>query len=371
MPQVIGQRIARLVGVLFVVSLGSFFLLSLIPGDPVVAVLGRNATPAQYASVRHQLGLDRPITTRYFHWLGGILSGNPGQTIVPPVRNVSTVISAALPVTLEISIIALIIGLLVGLPLGIWAAYRAGGVVDRALGILNFGLISVPVFVMGVLVILLLVFHPGVVATGALVLGIAGAAVTLLGAVVGKDSVHGFTRRRIATACVSVVVGALIWQLTPTFPRQGWVPLSQDLGQNLKFAFLPSLTLALGLIPLYAMLLRSDMEHTLKQDFITVARAKGMSTTHIILREALRPSLFSLVTVAGLSFGALLGGSVIVETLFNLPGLGKLMVSSIQSKDFLVVQVCVLIIATAFVLLNALVDLSYSILEPRVRRAHA
>jgi peptide/nickel transport system permease protein len=370
MTRTVALRVVRLIAVLMVVSLGSFFLLDLIPGDPVASVLGRNATPEQYAVVRHQLGLDQSVVTRYRHWIGGVLSGDFGQTLVPPVRPVSTAIRAALPVTLEITILALLIGFLVGIPLGVWAAYRAGGAVDRLIGLFSFGLISVPVFVMGFVSILLFVFHTDAVGQVSLALCLIGAAVILGRSVLGKDR-RRLSAARVASAAVLVGIGLLVWSTISVFPRQGWVPLSEDVAGNLKAAFLPSLTLALGLIPLYAQVLRTDMEQTLRQDFITVARAKGMPTRHIILREALRPSLFSLVTVAGLSFGQLLGGSVIVESLFNLPGLGNLLVTSIQAKDFPVVQAGVLIIAVVFVAINTLVDISYTILEPRVRRAHA
>lgn len=369
MIRIAATRTIRLIAVLFIVSLGSFFLLSLIPGDPVASVLGRNASPADYDATRHRLGLDRPIGERYLHWIGGMFSGNFGETLVPPTQKVSSVVTEALPITLEIAVLALLIGVLVGIPLGVWAAYRAGGMVDRIIGLFTFGLISVPVFVMGFVVILLLVFRPHTVGLFVLLACVAGAATLAGRSFVGRDRPR-LTAARVGAAAVLVLVGVAIWATIPVFPRQGWVPLTHSVGGNLKSAFLPALTLSLGLIPLYAQVLRSDMQQTLKQDFITVARAKGMPTSHILIREALRPSLFSLVTVAGLSFGQLLGGSVIVESLFNLPGLGKLVVGSIQSKDYLVVQAGVLIIASAFVLINALVDVSYSVLEPRVRRAH-
>ena len=165
------------------------------------------------------------------------------------------------------------------------------------------------------------------------------------------------------------VLGVILWATLPQFPRQGWVPISEGLGPNLRSAFLPALTLALGLIPLFVQLLRSDMVRTLGQNFIVIARAKGMPERHIIVREALRPSLFSLVTVAGLVTGSLLGGSVIVETLFGLNGLGRVTVNAIQSKDYPVVQAGVIIAAAIFLLINTLVDFTYYLLEPRIRRA--
>ena len=151
----------------------------------------------------------------------------------------------------------------------------------------------------------------------------------------------------------------------------GWVYLTEDLGKNFKSAFLPSLTLSLTEIAIFTQLLRADMFATLQQDFVLAAKARGLPTRHILLREALRPSSFSLITLAGVNLGRLLGGTVIVEHLFALPGIGRLVIAAIRTKDYPVLQGSVLILATAYLLINTLIDLSYSFIDPRIRRGRA
>lgn len=359
-------RVLRALGVLIVVSLGTFLMVSLIPGDPAVAILGQSATPEQLEFVRNQMNLDEPFLQRYGEWVSGFLTGDMGETVVRPTRPVGDVMGSAVPITLELTFLAMVMALAVGVPLGAWAAARAGSVVDSLLTTTTFALLAVPVFVMGLLMVQVFVFKTDL---ARLILLMAGAAVSA--AFVIPQLLRRESRPPAfwLAALLPTLVGVLAWMTLPTFPRQGWVPLSQGVGANLKSAFLPSLTLALGLIPLFVQLLRSDMVQTLGQNFITIARAKGMSETHVIVREALRPSMFSLVTVAGLVTGSLIGGSVIVETLFGLNGLGRVIVNAIQSKDYPVVQAGVLIAAAVFLLINTLVDFTYYLLEPRIRRA--
>lgn len=169
----------------------------------------------------------------------------------------------------------------------------------------------------------------------------------------------------IAVGGVLMAVASLL--LLPTFPRYGWAPISEGLGENLRFAFLPTLTLALGALPLYVQMLRTDMVRTLQENFVTVARAKGLPNRRIIASEALRPSLFSVTTVIGLSFGNMIGGTVIVEFLFGIPGIGRVLMDAIITKDYPVVQAGVLIVAVCFLLVNLVVDASYALIDPRVR----
>lgn len=361
------QRFARMLGVLFVVSIATFMLISLIPGDPAVAILGRSATPDQLAFVRDQLGLDQPLLERYGTWISGFLTGDLGETAVRPIRPVSDVVGAALPITLELTFLAMVMALAVGIPLGAWAAAKANSIADSLITTSTFALLAVPVFVMGLIVVQLFVFKTETLKVVFLVAGVALSVLMVVSLLRRGDQRPGVGAW--VGAAVPVALGGLLWATLPVFPRQGWVPLSRDVGGNLQSAFLPSLTLALGLIPLFVQLLRSDMVQTLGQNFITIARAKGMPESHVVIREALRPSLFSLITVAGLVVGSLLGGSVIVETLFGLNGLGRVIVNAIQSKDFPVVQAGILIAAALFLLINMLVDLAYYLLEPRIRRA--
>lgn len=312
MTRVILRRVGHLVPVLLIVSLATMLLLDLMPGDPAYAILGDQATPEQVAAVRHDLGLDRSLPVRYVSWLGDIVTGDfgesyrTGQPVLDAVRD-------RLPVTLQLAVMALVMSLLVAVPLGVYTAYRASGLVDRGSNVVASLLISSPAFL---------------------------------------------------TALVVSYLFAVRWNV---FPVTGWTKLSEDLGANLRGAFLPSVTLALAEIPVLTRLLRNDMIATLQEDFILSARAKGMPTRVILLRHALRPSSFSLLTLGAISLGRLLGGTVIVETVFALPGLGQLVIQSILRTDFLMVQGVTLLIALAYVLINAVVDVCYVYLDPRVR----
>ncbi|MFC0281349.1 ABC transporter permease [Falsigemmobacter intermedius] len=364
----ISRRLFRLALILWVVSILTFLMMELIPGDPVANVYGDTATPEQIAHLRSQLGLDQPLVTRYLNWASGVLRLDFGQSLLPPVNDVSKIMAASLPVTLQLSLMAVLMSLCIGLPMGAIAAYFEGTAFDRMISGISFGMLSLPSFVAGLLLINLLVFN--ITLSRWLLLG-AGALVT--GALLRTLwQMRGGLEKPQLGALLSLLplgVGVLLWLTLPAFPRQGWVPISKSLTENLRHAFLPALTMAISVIPLYAQLLRSDMQSTLRQNFIMIARAKGATPLQIVLREALRPSLFSLVTVAALSFGTLLAGSVIVETIFNLPGLGKVVVNAIILSDYIIVQTGVLIAATIFVLLNAAVDLTYVLLDPRIRRA--
>ncbi|MFY1638044.1 ABC transporter permease [Solwaraspora sp. WMMB335] len=318
MLRTVAVKLALLVPVLFLVSVGTFVLLQLGPGDPAAQVLGNTGSPADYARIRAEMGLDRPPVQRYLEWLGGVLRGDLGQNLVPPIENVSDRLLRAFPVNLQLAVMAIVLALLIAVPLAMWSAYRAGGLVDRWISATTIGIISVPPFLVGLL--LLLVF--------AISLGV--------------------------------------------FPLGQWArPSDVGWGQNLWHAFLPALTLALAEAPVFARLLRGDLVATLQEDFILAARAKGMPGWHIMLREALRPSSFSLITLAGVSAGRLLGGTIIVEAVFVLPGVGSVIINAAQNNDYKLVQGGVLLIAVIYLLLNLVVDVLYGYLDPRIRRRHA
>ncbi|WFE28092.1 ABC transporter permease [Solwaraspora sp. WMMD791] len=318
MLRTVAIKLALLVPVLFLVSVGTFGLLQLGPGDPAAQVLGNTGTAADYQRIRTEMGLDQPPVQRYLEWLGGVLRGDLGQNLVPPIENVSDRLLRAFPVNLQLAAMAIVLALLIAVPLAMWSAYRAGGLVDRWISAGTIGVISVPPFLVGLL--LLLVF--------AIQLG---------------------------------------W-----FPLGQWArPSDAGWGQNLWHAFLPALTLALAEAPVFARLLRGDLVATLQEDFILAAKAKGMPGWHIMLREALRPSSFSLITLAGVSAGRLLGGTIIVEAVFVLPGVGNVIITAAQNNDYKLVQGGVLLIAVIYLLLNLAVDVLYGYLDPRIRRRHA
>ena len=311
------HRLIQLVIVVFAVTLLTFTFLRLLPGDPAISIAGIGANEQQLAAVRHRWGLDEPIPVQYVKWLSKLLRGDLGISSAYNVK-VTTLVSQRLPVTLYLMAYAMIISLAVAIPLGIWTAYRANRPSDRIVSTVSFGLLSIPPYILGVLFVFLFALR-----------------------------FHWFP--------------ALSQYVSPWTDPVG----------HFKAMFLPAMTLALGQIAVFQRLLRADMVGTLQNDFITMARAKGMSTKRILFRHALRPSTFSLVTAAAVNVGALIGGAVIVETIFALPGMGDLTVQAIFRRDFLVVQFCVVIFAVGFVLVNFLVDLLYNFLDPRIRHARA
>ncbi|MFJ4762944.1 ABC transporter permease [Streptomyces diastaticus] len=311
-------RALELLVVLFIASIGVFSLVVLMPGDPAVDILGAGRAPSEYAALRTELGLDQPLATRYFEWLGGALTGDLGRSVVPPRSDVAGRVMSALPVSLEIAVLGLLIALLVAVPLAMWSAYREGSAADRIIGAGTFGVLSVPSFLAGLLLILLLVDSGG-------------------------------------------------W-----FPRSAWVRIGDgDLLGNLHHAFLPALTVALAELAMFTRVLRGDLIVTLREDYILAARAKGMNPLRILFTDALRPSSFSLVTLLGLSLGRLIGATVVVEYLFSLPGMGTLIVNAANQGDYPMVQGAVLTVAVIYVVINAGIDLSYGYLDPRTRRVHA
>ena len=366
-------RLVRLLGILLVVSFASFMLLQLVPGDPVVAALGENVTPELYQQTRLELGLDKPVLPRFGDWFTHAVQGDLGRSIVPPTQEVNTSIAAAIPVTLQISVMAMIMAVGLAIPFALWTAYRAGRTADTVVSGLAFAFISVPSFLSALLLIFLMVFHPGV---AKLVLGIAGVAAA--GGVVlsrYRSRLEGdglaVWARRLVPALVILALTAVLVAVLPTFPRQGFARLTDGgLGSNLRSAFLPALTLALLEAAVLLRVLRSDLITTLDEDFILSAEAKGMPAWWIMIRHALRPASLPTVTVAGVALGRLLGGTVIVEAIFGLPGMGSLVVRGIQDNDYPVVQGCIIVLVILFVAMNALVDLSYAYLDPRIRTRH-
>ncbi|MCX7211586.1 MAG: ABC transporter permease [Burkholderiales bacterium] len=305
-------QVLTLLVILLAATALTFIITNVLPGDAAVAILGDNATPADIASLRTELGLDRNVVVRYVDWLSHALRGDLGKSYRTR-ENIATMIGDRLPVTLELILLTQLIALAFAVPAGILAAYRSRTKVDSALATVSIGLLSMPAFVKGILLIYLM----------------------------------------------SVLLG---W-----FPASGFKSLSDGLGANLHSLALPAMTLALAEFPVYMRLLRADMISTLQQDYILVARAKGLSVREILLGHALRPSSLSLVTVVGINLGRLVGGAVIIETLFALPGIGQMLVNAVYQHDQFVIQGVVLVIATGFVLINLLVDLMYALIDPRVR----
>ncbi len=315
MGRLIGMKLVELVVVLFVVSLISFLLLSLVPGDnPELRMLGDNATPEAVAELRAELGLDDPIPVRYVSWLGDVLQGDLGRSTTGN-QNVTDIIRERLPITLELAGLSLLIGMIFAVPLGVVSAWRAGGLVDRIVTSSSFAVLSLPSFLV---------------------------------------------------AIVLIIVFAVRLKWLPAAPA--WVPFTEDPTQNLKNLILPVSAMAVGEVAVLTRVLRSDMIEVLQSNYIETARAKGMPTRFILLRHALPASLLSMLTLVGLQIAGAMTGAVVIEQIFGLPGLGRTLLLAIFSRDLVVVQGLVLVIAGTYVVVNSLVDLTYQLVDPRIRR---
>ncbi|GAA3138230.1 ABC transporter permease [Rhodococcus sp. (in: high G+C Gram-positive bacteria)] len=314
MALMFSKRVGRSLLVLFLVTVAVVGLLSLAPGSVADVVLGENATPEAVAAMNAKLGLDQPLWRQYMEWLGSALHGDLGSSPLTG-QDVTQAILDRLPVTIELAVMGLLLGVAIAVVLAVIAAATQGSAVDRAISAVSSGLLAVPAFIAGPVLIYFLGLQLG-------------------------------------------------W-----FPVSGWSRISDGLWENLRHAFLPAVAIALVEVATFQRLLRTDLVSTLREDFVSAARAKGMSRTYVLFRHALRPSSFSLITMAGISLGRLIGGTVVVEILFGLPGLGQLISSSITLRDVITVQGIVVFIALVYVVVNMLVDISYGFLDPRVRKA--
>lgn len=314
MALILLRRLVQLVVVLLVVTFVSYWMINLLPGDPAMAILGFGGDAHALAQVRHQMGLDQPLLVRYVEWLGGLLHGDLGTSYITSIP-VGQSLAQRLPVTVELLLLTQIVSLACTVPLAMASARRVGRIMDRTLTTISFGLLSTPAFVSGVLLIL---------------------------------------------------VFAVVWRI---LPATGYTQFTDDPLDNLRTLALPVVTLTLGHVAVYTRLLRSDLIATLQEDYILLARARGLSPRRIMWRHALRPSAISLITAIGLNLGAMIGGAVIIEQLFGLPGVGRLIVEAILSRDYLVVQGGVMLVAVGYVVVNFAVDLIYSGIDPRIRRA--
>lgn len=312
----VAQRLLYLVPVLIAVSLLTFSISALLPGDLAMTILADQATPENLAALRHDMGLDQPIWQRYFIWLGHILQGDFGRSF----RTGQTVLQALaerLPVSIELMLLAQLGALSIGVPIAIVCAARSGGPFDRFMTGTAFALLSVPTFLSAILLIYLFAVE-------------------------------------------------LRW-----LPATGYVPFTEDPLGNLRFMVLPAMTLALAEWPGIMRILRSDMIATLQEDYISLAKAKGLTPARILFVHALKPSSLTLVTITGINIGRLIGGALIVETIFALPGIGRLLVGAILTRDLIILQGVVLLVAAGFVIVNFIVDMLYAVLDPRIRHGHA
>jgi peptide/nickel transport system permease protein len=304
-----------LLGIVFVITVGAFYLIHLLPGDPAVVILGTGDSPLNRAKLFAQLGLNKPIYEQYFVWMGNIIHGNLGTSFISQTPVWGT-IKSALPIDLELMVISQILAFAAAIPLAMRSAKKPDGWLDRILSAGSFTLLSIPSFIAIVLLVLFVAIDLGVPHTG-----------------------------------VSSYVG-----------------LSTDWIGNLESLSLPSFVLAVGSFVVYYRVLRSDLIATLQEEYITMARSKGISQRRILWRHALRPSSVALLGTAGVNIGGLLAGGFIVQYLLDIPGLGYTLISAIGLSDYLVVQGIVLVVCVGVILINFFFDFVINIVDPRISR---
>lgn len=306
------RRLVSTIAVMAMVGIFVFLLLRLAPGDPAAIIAGAKATPQVIAAIREQLGLNEPMLVQFVHWALSMLGGDFGTSLFSG-RPVLELISLRLEPTVSISILTIIFSVTTGVSFGILAAWRAGGLVDRILTAFATLGFSVPVFVVGFFLIYLF-------------------AIT-----------------------------------THWLPVQGYVPIDNGLGPWFAHLILPTLALGLPYIAFIARVTRASMLEVLSEDYMRTAAAKGASSYAMLFHHALKNAGVPILTVIGISFAYLISGVVITETVFNVPGIGRLVVDALNSRDYPIIQGVLILVSGLYVLINLLVDLSYTLVDPRIR----
>jgi peptide/nickel transport system permease protein len=312
MPAQIVRRLVYLVLVLFIMSGILFFLMNIVTGDPVVIMLGHSANKETIEKLREQLGLNRPVYIQYLDWLSHVARGDLGNSYTIPMP-VSDVILQRLPVTIELTFFSMLLSVVLAIPLGILAALKFNSRMDMTLMGLSAASISMPNFWIGILLILLF----------------------------------------------SLKLNLL--------PASGYVPFLSSPLRNLKLMLLPVMTLSFWYIAVYFRFTRSTFVETLKSEYILVARAKGLLEKRVLWVHAFKNTLIPLVTVIGVNISGLFGGAVVTETVFGLPGIGRLLVDAILGRDLPLIEGIVLFITTAVILCNLAVDILYLFIDPKIR----
>jgi len=308
----IGRRLLATLPVMAVVAVFVFSMLRLTPGDPASIIAGAAATSQDIVLIRQKLGLDRPIVTQFFIWLGHVLSGDFGESFFYK-KQVAEIIADRVGPTLALATLTMALSIMISVPLGVVAAYRQGTWLDRI--VMGFSVLgfSVPVFVIGYVLI------------------------------------YVFSIK-------------LNW-----LPVQGYQPLAEGFGGFVQRLILPSLALSVIYIALIARITRTSVLEVLGEDYIRTARAKGLTNRVVLMRHALRNAAVPIVTVIGLGIALLIGGVVVTESVFSIPGLGRLTVDAVLARDYPTVQAVILLFSLAYVLINLLVDVAYPLLDPRIR----
>ena len=297
---------------IFLVTIISFLLLQIVPGDPVLQILGSHATPEQQAILRHDLGLDQPVVTQYIRWIGGIFRGDFGKSIIYH-ENVAALIKERLPITAYLSVIALVISTVLGVIGGVISAVRRGSALDSFISLFANTAVAIPTFWLG-------------------------------------------------------IVGIYIFGLKLGWlPIEGWTSPFIDFAKSTRQLIMPVFALSVPNIAIVVRQTRSSMLETIRQDYVRTATSKGLRRNTVLYKHALRNALIPVVTLVGMALAFLIGGEVLIETVFNIPGIGRLLVRAALDKDYLIVQAGVLIIGAVVCLTNLLVDITYGWIDPRIR----
>lgn len=306
------RRLAATVPVLFTVAVMVFLMLRLTPGDPAAIIAGDNATTQQILDIRTKLGLEQPILQQFFIWLGGLLRGELGESFFFR-KTVFELISERIEPTLSLAFLTIVLAVLIAIPLGVLAAYKQGTWIDRI--VMGFSVIgfSVPVFVIGYLLIYVFAIKLG-------------------------------------------------W-----FPVQGYQRIGNGMWPWFRSLVLPACTLSVIYVALIARMTRTSVLEVLSEDYIRTARAKGQTEVKVLFQHALKNAAVPIVTVVGIGVALLIGGVVVTESVYSIPGLGRLTVDAVLARDFPVIQAIILAFSFVYVLINLLVDLSYTIFDPRIR----
>jgi peptide/nickel transport system permease protein len=314
MTAYIARRVLLVVPLLLTLSIFSFVLLSLVPGNAASAVLGENASPAAKRQVEHELGLDKAAPVRYADWLRDAVRGDFGRSFVNR-QPIADQLRTRFPVTLELAIVALALATVIGIPLGVVASLRPGSILDRAAMIFAVAGVAIPNFFLAMLLVLLF-----------------------------SVKLH--------------------W-----LPATGWIGISDDPLEHARHIVLPAIALVLAPTAIIARMTRTSMVGVLAEDYVRTARAKGLRRYTVVVRHALRNALIPTLTVLGLQLSALLGGTIIIESVFGLPGLGRLALTAVTSHDAPTIQAVVLLIGSGVLVVSLIVDLLYAYVNPRIRYA--
>jgi peptide/nickel transport system permease protein len=314
MNYVVSRLIWQFIPVVFIASVLIFALAELLPGDPAVIALGETATPEAVTAMRHEMGLDRPLPERYVRWLGSAATGDFGRSTTG--KSVTSLIESSAPPTIELALVAFTFGNLAGIALGVIAGVYRGKPADAAIGVFTSLLIAVPSFVAGLLILLI------------------------------------FT----------------VW--LSWFPSAGRVSVFSNPAEGLKYLTLPALSLGGVVAAVVCRFTRQSIVDVLTNDYIRTARAKGLSERAVIVGHALKPSMLPVVTIIGVQLGGLIGGSIVIEQVFTRPGMGRLLIGAVTSKDYPTIEAITLLLVATYLVFNLFTDVVYAWLDPRLRIGH-